>query len=145
MKFCISLNEDNISNGLLKLNFTGLIIVPIIVNICWQEKKTLECSTGGNTINILYADYGRFDLTSCSPNSQTDQNCGTANAWNVIINKCQSKKTCSIKYDNAIAALFNVDPCVGVRKYIKVVYQCTGIYSMFHYTILLLGNMKYVK
>ena len=120
--------------------FTGLIIVLIIVNICWKETKTFECSTG-STVDILYADYGRFDLTSCSPRPAFNYICGTASAWNVIVNKCQSKKACSITFDDAIVALFDVDPCSGVSKYIKVVYQCTGIYSMFYYTILMLGKM----
>lgn len=124
------------------LIFTGLVIVPVIVNICSQETKIFECSTGGSTIDVLYADYGRFDLTSCSPSDLPEFNiCGTGNAWNVIVNKCQSKKSCSITLDDAILALIDADPCSGVQKYIRVVYQCTGIYSMFYYTFLMLSNM----
>lgn len=124
--------------------FTSIMIFVIIVIICWQETKTLNCETGSNAIEILYADYGRFDFTTCV-NSLSNPNCGTANAWNVIINKCQSKKTCSITFNDAIIGLFGVDPCPGVSKYIKVVYQCTGIYSMFLYNVLILGNMTYIK
>ena len=98
-----------------------------IVTICKGQTGTLNCSTGSDTIDILDADFGRYDLTTCG-NSSTNPHCGTATAWNFIVDKCQSRKTCSIIHDESTDKLLGTpDPCPGVIKYIQVVYQCTGI------------------
>ena len=109
------------------LLFTRVIIIVAIVIICQDETKTLECSAGSDTIEIVYADYGRYDLTTCH-NSQQNTNCGTsAGASKFIINKCQSRKTCTITHDSSIFQLLgNPDPCPGLSKYLMVTYKCIG-------------------
>ena len=106
-----------------------IIIVASIVTICKGETGTLNCSAGSDTIDILYADFGRNDLTT-SGNSSTNPHCGTATAWKFIVDRCQSRKTCSIIHDEPTEKFLGTpDPCPGVTKYIRVVYQCTGIRS----------------
>lgn len=40
------------------------VAIIIILTICWLETGTLKCSAGSDTIDYLYADYTRFDLTT---------------------------------------------------------------------------------
>lgn len=113
-----------------------IIIIVIIVNICQDNTKTLECSTESDTIDIVHADYGRYDLTRCW-NSTDNTNCGNSSgAWKFIVDKCQSRKTCTIAHDSSIFQLLGKpDPCPGLNKYLMVTYQCTGIDSVFIYII----------
>ena len=113
-----------------------------IVTLCKGQTGTLNCSTGSDTIDILDADFGRYDLTTCG-NSSTNPHCGTATAWNFIVDKCQSRKICSIIHDRSTEKLLGTpDPCPGVIKYIKVVYQCTGISIVMLNLILVLGTSR---
>ena len=116
-----------LENQCLETRMSGLFMLLSIVTICKGQTGTLNCSTGSDTIDILDADFGRYDLTTCG-NSSTNPHCGTATAWNFIVDKCQSRKTCSIIHDKSTKKLLRTpDPCPGVIKYIQVVYQCTGI------------------
>ena len=114
--------------------FTKVIIITLIVNICQGKTETLGCSTESDTIDIVYADYGRYDLTTCW-NSSYNTNCGnSAGAWKFFVDKCQSRKTCKIAHDDSIFPLLgNPDPCPTLSKYLIVTYQCTGIDLVFIY------------
>ena len=128
-----------------KLLFTRVIIFIAIVNICGSETKTLKCSAESDTIDIVYADYGRYDLTTCW-NSTDNTNCGnSAGAWKFFMDKCQSRKKCTITHDDSIFALLgNPDPCPSINKYLRVTYQCTGIDSVFIYIAWYLRQMAEV-
>ena len=88
----------------------------------------------------MHADFDRYDVTTCG-NSSTNPYCGTPAAWNVIVDKCQSRKTCSTIHDGPTEKLLGIDPCRGVLKYIQVLYQCTGINSVMPNMILVLGPL----
>ena len=81
----------------------------------------MECAAGSDLIDILYVHYGRYDLTTCTPS--LNNNCAASNVWKIVVDKCQSKKTCTIE---SSVSEFG-DPCSGVDKYLHVDYQCTGI------------------
>ena len=115
-----------------------IIYVLSLVTICKEQTETLKCSTGSDTIDILEAGFGRYDVTTCG-NSSTIPFCYTPTAWNFIVDKCQSRKTCSIIHDEPTEKLLGTDPCPGVTKYIQVAYQCTGINSVMLNMILVLG------
>ena len=102
----------------------GTTIIFAIEIACKYQNATLECPTGSDSIDILYVHYGRYDLTTCSPSLK--KNCAATNAWKIVVDKCQSKKTCTVESSDSVFG----DPCSGVDKYLHVDYQCTGINSI---------------
>ena len=117
-----------------------IIYVLSLVTICKGQTRTLNCSTGSDTIDILNAGFGRYDLTTCG-NSSTIPYCDMDTAWNFTVDKCQSRKTCSITHDEPTEKLLENTFCTDdVIRYIQVVYQCTGINSVMLNMILVLGH-----
>ena len=99
----------------------------------------MDCSAGNGTIDISVADFGRYDFTTCPhSNPSTKQYCrNSVAAWKFIVDKCQSRKTCSVIHDLQTEELLG-NPCPGVSKYIKVVYQCKGINSIILIMIMIM-------
>ncbi|KAM6924909.1 L-rhamnose-binding lectin SML-like [Xenentodon cancila] len=76
----------------------------------------------GQVINVISADYGRHDETTCSynrPDSQTS-NTDCSNPTNVVALRCNGQTTCSISASNSEFG----DPCQGTYKYLEVAYTC---------------------
>ncbi|KAK2840806.1 hypothetical protein Q7C36_012385, partial [Tachysurus vachellii] len=88
------------------------------------EGNTAILTCGVRHINIISANYGRTDSTTCSsgrPASQlTVTNCYTPDALNKVAARCEGQSSCNVPATNE----FFSDPCVGTYKYLTVVYSC---------------------
>ena len=120
MTFCYFL-QSHIYKTLSDNETTIIFAIEIA---CKYQNATLECPAGTDSIDILYVQYGRYDLETCGPS--TVKSCAATNVWKIVVDKCQSKKKCTIESSDSIFA----DPCSGVSKYLHVDYQCTGINSI---------------
>ena len=106
------------------LSEKGTTIIFAIEIACKYQNATLECPAGTDSIDILYVQYGRYDLKTCG--LSTVKSCAATNVWKIVVDKCQSKKTCTIESSDSVFG----DPCSDVNKYLHVDYQCTGINSI---------------
>ena len=106
------------------LSEKGTTIIFAIEIACKYQNATLECPAGTDSIDILYVQYGRYDLKTCG--MSTVKSCAANNVWKIVVDKCQSKKTCTIESSDSVFG----DPCSDVNKYLHVDYQCTGINSI---------------
>ena len=120
MTFCYFL-QSHIYKTLSDNETTIIFAIEIA---CKYQNATLECPAGTDSIDILYLQHGRYDLETCGPS--TVKNCAATNVWKIVVDKCQSKKKCTIESSDSIFG----DPCSGVSKYLHVDYQCTGINSI---------------
>ncbi|CAK8688976.1 unnamed protein product [Clavelina lepadiformis] len=69
-------------------------------------------------INVKYAFYGRLEKSRCGWNE--NNHCKAGNSRSIIKQNCQNENSCLLKAENSIFG----DPCGGVVKYIKLVYDC---------------------
>ncbi|XP_076812854.1 L-rhamnose-binding lectin CSL3-like isoform X1 [Clavelina lepadiformis] len=69
-------------------------------------------------IDVIDAFYGRLESDKCGYNTNT--NCKAENSLSIIKNNCQYENTCLLTAENSLFG----DPCAGVVKYSKLVYQC---------------------
>ena len=120
MTFCYFL-QSHIYKTLSDNETTIIFAIEIA---CKYQNATLECPAGTDSIDILYLQYGRYDLETCGPS--TVKNCAATNVWKIVVDKCQSKKKCTIESSDSVFG----DPCFGVSKYLHVDYQCIGINSI---------------
>lgn len=92
------------------------------------EGKTLmiECE-GGDLINLIRANYGRFSITICNDHGNVDWsvNCMSPKSLRVLHSKCAQKQNCSVL---ASTNMFG-DPCPGTHKYLEAHYQCVSAAS----------------
>merc|ERR1711962_1730975 len=87
------------------------------------ERKNLDISCeAGKLLHIDWANYGRLDTrTNCGTQGiQGVKNCRASNSLDIVKNRCQSKRSCSIHAGNSVFG----DPCRGTVKYLEVHYQC---------------------
>ena len=91
-------------------------------SVCEDSSGTIiDCPLGYN-INVTYANYGRLPIvnnTLC-PVHQTDINCVSPYASDVVKSQCNGKRTCTLQANNS---LFE-NPCQGVKKTLDVLYEC---------------------
>ncbi|XP_057175709.1 L-rhamnose-binding lectin CSL2-like [Triplophysa rosa] len=89
---------------------------------CQSGTAHLSCDQG--TINVLSANYGRTDSTTCSAGRPAGQlsnvQCTQSTSLSVLTTRCNGKRDCSISVNNAVFG----DPCVGTYKYLIVSYTC---------------------
>ncbi|XP_056588712.1 L-rhamnose-binding lectin CSL2-like [Triplophysa dalaica] len=89
---------------------------------CESQTAPLSCAQG--TINVLSANYGRTDQTTCSTGKPANQlsnvQCTQSTSLSVLTTQCDEKPDCSISVNNAVFG----DPCVGTYKYLNVSYTC---------------------
>ncbi|KAA0701437.1 Rhamnose-binding lectin RBL [Triplophysa tibetana] len=89
---------------------------------CEGETAHLRCEEG--TVNVLSANYGRTDQTTCSSGRPAGQllniHCTQSTSLNVLTTECDGMQSCSIVVRNRV---FN-DPCFGTYKYLHVSYDC---------------------
>uniref|UniRef100_A0AAY5EHW1 SUEL-type lectin domain-containing protein n=1 Tax=Electrophorus electricus TaxID=8005 RepID=A0AAY5EHW1_ELEEL len=73
-------------------------------------------------LNILSANYGRTDSTTCSagrPSSQiTKTDCYGTNTLYEVTNRCDGKSSCVVPATNSVFS----DPCYGTYKYLTGKY-----------------------
>ena len=98
---------------------------------CENTWFSIECPPG-NVLNILTANYGRRDKTTCSNGLPEDnfylQNtkCSSVNSSILKVKSaCQGKSRCQILTDNP----FFGEPCGNTIKYLQVKYTCKTKYG----------------
>lgn len=87
------------------------------------EGNTLELACPeGSKINLIRANFGRFSISMCNPQGQTDwsTNCMSRKSFRVIQEQCGNRSDC---YLFASTHQFG-DPCPAVPKYLEVQFQC---------------------
>ncbi|XP_056589525.1 uncharacterized protein LOC130409523 [Triplophysa dalaica] len=93
-------------------------------NLVTCESGTARLSCGHGTINVVSANYGRTDRTTCSSGKPANQlsntQCTQSTSLSVVTTRCDGKPDCSISVNNAVFG----DPCVGTYKYLIVSYTC---------------------
>merc|ERR1711962_939743 len=94
---------------------------------CEHHRLDISCEAG-KVLRIDWATYGRLDgRTNCGKQGIHKRNCRASKSLEIVKNRCQSKRTCSI---NAWNSVFG-DPCYGVKKYLEVYYQCISSEDTF--------------
>ncbi|GLV41381.1 Calcium-independent receptor for alpha-latrotoxin [Carabus blaptoides fortunei] len=88
---------------------------------CEGHTLKLICSSG-RTINVIAADYGRWNATVCPYYDDPNMNlrCHSQYANAVIKTICDGHHTCKIKVNNDNL----MDPCPGQIKYAEAKYLC---------------------
>ncbi|XP_060737561.1 rhamnose-binding lectin-like [Tachysurus vachellii] len=108
---------------------TGTVKYLTVSYICTRltvtcEHNTAVLSCGAHHINIIGANYGRTDSTTCSsgrPHSQiTFTNCYLPDTLHKVAARCEGQRRCEVPATNG----FFSDPCYGTFKYLTVVYSC---------------------
>ncbi|KAA0701436.1 Rhamnose-binding lectin RBL [Triplophysa tibetana] len=95
------------------------------INLVTCELGTASLSCAQGTINVLFANYGRTDRTTCSSGRPAVQlsnvQCTLSTSLSVVTNQCNGKRSCSI----VVRRNFFNDPCPATYKYLFVSYECT--------------------
>ena len=81
------------------------------------QSKAITCPLN-EVISVKNANYGRTEKEICGTSSTIA--CYSRNSFEIVSNKCAGKQDCIIEASNSISG----DPCVGVEKYLRVVYKC---------------------
>ncbi|XP_072537168.1 rhamnose-binding lectin-like [Salminus brasiliensis] len=93
--------------------------------ICEGSYSTLDC--GNDVIQIVSANYGRTDRTTCSEgieNKETeDTNCHAPDTLTSVLTRCNDRKRCILEASNTIFT----DPCKGTYKYLAFSYFCLSV------------------
>lgn len=87
---------------------------------CDGDTLELAC-TGGKTIHITSAMYGRTSNDVCGHGATTT--CRASSSLNIVMSHCEGKPSCSLK---TLAKEFGTDPCPGTKKYLEVDFECLG-------------------
>ncbi|XP_076859319.1 rhamnose-binding lectin-like isoform X2 [Brachyhypopomus gauderio] len=105
----------------------GLLVYADTSVTCEGNDAELICEAG--VLNILSANYGRTDNTTCSagrPSNQTTKtDCYGTNPLFEVTNRCEGKSSCVVPVTNSVFS----DPCFGTYKYLSIKYSC-----VVHYT-----------
>lgn len=93
----------------------------ISMHACEDRQLTINCDYGSK-INLIRANYGRFSISVCNDEGQSDlsTDCTSPISYRIMHERCQNQSRCSI---NATSAIFG-DRCPKTRKYLEVHYQC---------------------
>ncbi|CAH4032736.1 unnamed protein product [Pieris brassicae] len=116
------------------MKFFTLFIFGAILGLCVTESPqidtryacegrtlNIECNNG-SVIRLIRASYGRFLITICNKNGNTNwnTNCFSTQTMRVAHNRCHMQQSCTLL---ANADEFG-DPCPGTGKYLEIHYQC---------------------
>ena len=95
--------------------------------VCESYLMNLDC-TNGEVLDIVEANYGRQDMTTCSnafswiqKRHLENTNCVSKSSEEKTIMQCQGKPSCKLPSKNS----FFGDPCGGTYKYLQVRYKCS--------------------
>jgi len=85
------------------------------------ERQSLEMSCqAGERIHVVEAAYGRSNNVICPTHWQPNTLCLANNSLSVVSNRCNDRERCSVAASNSVFG----DPCVGIGKYLEVLYTC---------------------
>ncbi|CAH1401433.1 unnamed protein product [Nezara viridula] len=112
-KWKVPLNCIPISERMKRVKDSTLIT-------CENEVMHLKCDDG-LVINIIDADWGRFDKTTCGKFLDIEKNCsGIGDTYKRVRDRCHGKFSCKIMANVKEFA----DPCRYIEKYLAVKYTC---------------------
>ncbi|CAF4923828.1 unnamed protein product [Pieris macdunnoughi] len=96
---------------------------------CEGKTLNIECNNG-SVIRLIRANYGRFLITICNKNGNTNwnTNCFSTQSMRVVHNRCHMKQSCSLLANAEFG-----DPCPGTDKYLEIHYHYK---TANYYTIL---------
>ncbi|XP_068194492.1 L-rhamnose-binding lectin SML-like [Antennarius striatus] len=90
---------------------------------CENEEAKLKCDID-DTIGIFNANYGRLDVSTCTPygwfSHYNVDNCRSVNTIQRVNEICKGKTYCTVPAKNSVFG----DNCPGVHKYLTVDYVC---------------------
>ena len=90
--------------------------------ICEHFVKDISC-TNGQTIKVVYANYGRTSEIPCQGKRKyIMKDCRSKDSLAMAKNLCEGKTSCHIKALNSIWG----NTCPGVIKYMDIRFQCVG-------------------
>ena len=102
----------------------GLLAGEMELTVCEGQMAQIGCDR--KVLQINYAFYGRADFTTCvHPSAMKATNCSDPGIQRQILMKCAANSSCDI---NLYTRDYG-DPCPGNYKYIKLRYQCIGMYT----------------
>jgi len=105
----------------LQVGHTCETITTINEIVCEGRSRTISCS-GGSTIDVINANYGRTaDGSVCPHSSIRTTSCSAENSLAKVQGWCQGKTSCTLRANNGVFG----DPCVYTYKYLEVDYICT--------------------
>uniref|UniRef100_A0A4W4E0M5 SUEL-type lectin domain-containing protein n=1 Tax=Electrophorus electricus TaxID=8005 RepID=A0A4W4E0M5_ELEEL len=109
------------------LSDTGLINVMSAIYVSHESTMFQSVNyvcTGNDVIQIINANYGRTDSTTCShglPDTiLADTNCYASGTLSIVATKCNGKSSCTVQASNTTFK----DPCFGTSKYLTVSHHC---------------------
>ncbi|KAI4877454.1 hypothetical protein NFI96_034594, partial [Prochilodus magdalenae] len=89
---------------------------------CEYGYSTLDC--GDKVIQIINANYGRTDSTTCSEGQSSavtkNTNCYAPDTLATVVTWCNGRSKCTVQ---ALYTIFT-DPCFGTYKYLHASYSC---------------------
>ncbi|KAI4904866.1 hypothetical protein NFI96_011567 [Prochilodus magdalenae] len=89
---------------------------------CEYGYSTLDC--GDKVIQIINANYGRTDSTTCSEGQSSavtkNTNCYAPDTLTTVVTWCNGRSKCTVQ---ALYTIFT-DPCVDTYKYLHASYSC---------------------
>jgi len=93
----------------------------------YQEPAVLACAGGTVVAEILFASYGEptGDVSACDAGMAVKAGCHASNSRAVVEKACLGQAVCTVA---SSVQTFNIDPCPGNAKWLKVRYVC-GSYS----------------
>uniref|UniRef100_A0A4W4DZC4 SUEL-type lectin domain-containing protein n=1 Tax=Electrophorus electricus TaxID=8005 RepID=A0A4W4DZC4_ELEEL len=104
-------------------NTACVLKIPIISASTMFQSVNYVC-TGNDVIQIINANYGRTDSTTCShglPDTiLADTNCYASGTLSIVATKCNGKSSCTVQASNTTFK----DPCFGTSKYLTVSHHC---------------------
>ena len=88
---------------------------------CERTAMDIACE-GRKEIHIVYANYGRLDMTTCIHRAMSNTDCRADTSLAVVKEECEGSSSCTVTPSNTIFG----DPCGGTYKYLEVQYTCSG-------------------
>ena len=109
-----------------------------VATVCESYLMNLDC-TNGEVLDIIEANYGRQDKTTCSDafswiekKHLENTNCVSKSSKEKTTMQCQGKPSCKLPSKNS----FFGDPCGGTYKYLQVRYRCSKWFSIWNDPVL---------
>lgn len=90
---------------------------------CEGAELLLSCAQSGGRVRVTDVLYGRDDTLTCPAVAakMLSTSCRLATALGVVQSACNGKSECEVVASNQY---LGADPCVGTRKFLRVVYAC---------------------
>jgi len=103
------------------LEIAHTCVAPMKEIVCEGKETTISCS-GGSTIHVMGANYGRTaDGSVCPHSSIRTTSCSAGVSLSKVQKWCQGHTSCTLKSNNLVFG----DPCVNTYKYLEVDYICS--------------------